>query len=122
MKMIWVLRLQQTMIGKRDDGMAQEIVAAVRKAEIKAEQTEKKALDEKKAIIKQTKKETELLVSAMINEEKHQAETALAEAKKLGSQMMKDAEAGAEIEIRRLRKIAKRKEDQIISLIIAELI
>ncbi|MBU4440083.1 MAG: hypothetical protein KJ779_10985 [Firmicutes bacterium] len=102
--------------------MAQEIIAVVRKAEIKAEQTEKMAIDEKNAIIKQTKKETALLVSTMINEEKYQAETALAEAKKLGSQMMKEAEAGAEIEIRRLQEIAKRKEDQIISLIIAELI
>nr|WP_320023881.1 hypothetical protein [uncultured Acetobacterium sp.] len=110
------------MIGKGDDDMAQEIIAAVRKAEIQAEQTEKMAIDEKNAIIKQSKKETELLISAMIKEEKHQAESALAEAKKLGSQMIKEAEAGAEIEICQLRETAKRKEDQIVSLIIAELI
>lgn len=102
--------------------MAQQIIAAIRKAEILAEQTEKQALTESTAIRKQSQKETELIVSDMINAEKHQAEIALEAAKTNGDQWMKEAEAAAEIEIFQLRETAKWKEDQIINLIVAELI
>lgn len=102
--------------------MAQQIVAAVRKAEIQAEQTEKRAIAESVAIRQQSQKGTELTIIMMTNEEKQSAETALVEAKILGSQWLKDAEDAAEKEIIQLRETAKLKETAIISLIITELI
>ena len=102
--------------------MAQEIIAAIRKAEIEAEQTEKKALAEGAAIRQQSQKAAALLAGEMINSEQLQAETALAEAKTLSCQWLNDAEAAAEIEIRQLRERATQKETEIISLIIAELL
>lgn len=102
--------------------MAQQIVAAIRKAEIQAEQTEKKAMVESAAIRQQSQKETESTITIMISEEKKRAETALAEAKRLGSQWMKEAEVAAEEEIIQLHETAKLKKDAINSLILAELI
>lgn len=108
--------------GKREDKMAQEIIAAVRKAEILAEETEQKALAESAAIRQQSQNELASIVSERINSEKHQAEAALAEAKALGDQWLRDAEAAAEIEIIQLQEMAKQEEAAMISLILDELI
>lgn len=97
--------------------MAQEIIAAVRKAEILAEETEQKALAESAAIRQQSQNELASIVSERINSEKHQAE-----AKALGDQWLRDAEAAAEIEIIQLQEMAKQEEAAMISLILDELI
>lgn len=102
--------------------MAQEIVEAVRKAEIQGELIVKAAIDEGEAIKKQSQKDVELTIAAMTKEAKDKADNALAEAKIVGNNWLKKAQISAEKESVELRVKAKLKEQEAIELIVSELI
>lgn len=101
--------------------MAQEIVEAVRKAEIQGELIVKAAIDESEAIKKQSQKDVELTIAAKTKEAKDKADDALAEAKIVGNNWLKKAQLSAEKESVELRVEAKLKEQEAIELIVSEL-
>ena len=102
--------------------MAQDMIQAVRQAELSAEQIEKSAASESEVILKKAQMQTEQLIAYMTEEAKKQAEKALEDAKTKGEAMMKEALDSVNQELAVLQQNAKANEDKAVQAIMAELI
>lgn len=102
--------------------MALETVQAVRQAEVKAAQMEKDALQRKEEIISKADQDAKALIHSLTKQAAKKAEEDLAEAKKRGQEQLEAARLKAENEAMILKKMAQRKEETAIHLILSSVI
>lgn len=102
--------------------MAKETIEAISHAELKAQETEKKAADESGAIIRQAEQQVGKIIEDMTKSAKEQGIGSMQKTQRLGDEILKNALQEAEQEIARLRTQAKEKEPDVIHRILSELV
>lgn len=102
--------------------MAQEMIQAIRQAEISAEQIEKSAVLESESVIRQAHIEADAIIASMTDESKKKADAAIAQARLEGETMMKEALEGIAQEIEVLKSSSKANESEAIKLILSEIL
>ena len=102
--------------------MAQEMIQAVRQAEINAELIEKSAVSESNKIVQEAKNKAENLIVSVTNEAQEKAAKAYGQAKIDGEKILSEALESVEGEIESLKKNAQEREQKAIDAILADLI
>ena len=102
--------------------MAQEIIEAIRKAEIAAEVDEKEASKQAELIIAEAKEQAKADKTARIQAANAARQQADAAARAQVEQMMEAAKAEMEAEGERLRKAARARQQQAVQAILEELL
>jgi vacuolar-type H+-ATPase subunit H len=102
--------------------MVQEMIQAIRQAEINAEQTEKAAHSESESILLEAQAQADKIVADLTDQAKAAAEEAMQQAQEQGEKIMKDALGNVDTEIEILKKSATANETKAIDAILDSLI